>query len=53
MFIFRRSALAVLVALVTAWLLPHLVAHWLDETVPVAPTAVASESAPVKFAKGP
>ena len=51
MFIFKRSALAVLAALVAAWLLPHLVANWLDAASPATHTTVASESAPVKFAK--
>jgi hypothetical protein len=53
MFIFRRSALAVLAALVAAWLLPHLVANWSDDTASTTGAAWASESVAVKFAKGP
>jgi len=53
MFIFRRPALAVLAALVAAWLLPHLIAETLNEPTEVTQSAVATESTPSRLAKGP
>ncbi|HSN72322.1 MAG TPA: hypothetical protein VLT59_12480 [Steroidobacteraceae bacterium] len=52
MFIFPRSALAVIAALVVAWLLPQLVARWINDEPPVAEAGDRLESRDLRFAKG-
>lgn len=51
MFIVPRPAVAVITALVVAWLLPQLVDHWINDAPDTMQTAGLSESGVARLAK--
>jgi hypothetical protein len=53
MFVFQRPALAVIVALIAAWLLPHAADRLFNGTAPSAPVAAVGESTDLRVANRP